>query len=216
MILNVDGKEIQFFPEEQFVGREKVCVSVSGGADSAILLYLLAKYTNKTLVPVVGVANHNKGTRKYAEAVINFVRSEFPDTIIEEETYLYFDESDRLKSKSEAMNRLFDELGLSGRIDVIVNGLTATPSMEEMEAHNFTKGHPDYRVIDEDLPQWQGEHLYKPFINVDKKFISGLYEQNGLLDTLYPLTQSCVRNSVGHCEQCWWCKERYWAFGKYS
>ena len=42
-----------------------------------------------------------------------------------------------------------------------------------------------------------------------------------LLDSLFPLTYSCegsieaTKHHTQHCKKCWWCQERYWAFGRY-
>ena len=64
-----------------------------------------------------------------------------------------------------------------------------------------------------------------PLINIDKQGVKELYEKFGLLDTLYPLTRSCesfTDDFSKHCGEykdeqdvCWFCKERYWGFGRY-
>ena len=59
------------------------------------------------------------------------------------------------------------------------------------------------------------------FINVDKMFISGMYDYFDIHDELFPLTRS--REGLAHetdnftqpCEKCWWCRERKWVFGEY-
>ena len=56
-----------------------------------------------------------------------------------------------------------------------------------------------------------------PFFNIDKIKIAEMYESLGLIDTLFPLTRSCELenpplNFLGHCDNCWWCKERFWGF----
>jgi 7-cyano-7-deazaguanine synthase in queuosine biosynthesis len=56
-----------------------------------------------------------------------------------------------------------------------------------------------------------------PFFNIDKIKIAEMYESLGLIDTLFPLTRSCElenppSNFLGHCDKCWWCKERFWGF----
>jgi hypothetical protein len=56
------------------------------------------------------------------------------------------------------------------------------------------------------------------YANVDKKFVAGVYKENGLMDTLFPLTGSCVGtakqtdNFTKECRQCFWCHEKKWAF----
>ena len=49
--------------------------------------------------------------------------------------------------------------------------------------------------------------------------IKMLYEKYDVLDTLFPLTASCIGwphetdNGRHPCKVCVWCKERLWAFG---
>ena len=59
-------------------------------------------------------------------------------------------------------------------------------------------------------------NLLSPWItNLPKKEIAKLYK---ILDieNLYSMTRSCESLTVldAHCGECWWCKERMWAFGK--
>ena len=54
-------------------------------------------------------------------------------------------------------------------------------------------------------------------INMDKKDLALIYKEHNLLSTLFPITRSCVTETMNfdaHCGECWWCKERIWAFGK--
>ena len=64
-------------------------------------------------------------------------------------------------------------------------------------------------------------------MQVDKRMIAHLYKHFNVLEELLPHTRSCEwhegfeNNGVivpnpkdGHCGECWWCRERKWAFGK--
>jgi hypothetical protein len=64
-------------------------------------------------------------------------------------------------------------------------------------------------------PHWQMDHFAYPFTNVDKRGIARMYQDLDLLQSLFPLTRSCVSNSwrYGHCGACWFCSERQWGFG---
>ena len=66
-----------------------------------------------------------------------------------------------------------------------------------------------------------------PFYHVNKKWEAEAYKDMNLLDSLYPITYSCegdakdTQTHTWHCgnslpfdEQCWWCQERMWAFGR--
>lgn len=63
-------------------------------------------------------------------------------------------------------------------------------------------------------------HYMNPFFAINKKWLANGYQQEGVLDTLFPLTRSCegsdyeTGNFTFHCGKCWWCIERQWAFGR--
>ena len=53
------------------------------------------------------------------------------------------------------------------------------------------------------------------------KFIFRIFEEEGLMKGLYPLTRSCegqadvTKDFTKPCKKCWWCKEKKWAFNQY-
>ena len=64
-----------------------------------------------------------------------------------------------------------------------------------------------------------------PICHINKRDLALLYGQEGILDTVYPLTRSCEHvyweedgtpnhPTEGHCGECWWCEERMWGFGR--
>ena len=64
---------------------------------------------------------------------------------------------------------------------------------------------------------------YKPFEHVDKRFTAQVYEDLFLLETLFPLTRSCLNKDTEKtnyyekpCGECYWCEEKFWAFGQYD
>ena len=67
------------------------------------------------------------------------------------------------------------------------------------------------------MPDWL-TNIYQAYVNVDKKFVAGVYQENNLMETLFPLTGSCVGtarqtdNFKHECGKCFWCYEKSWAF----
>jgi Queuosine biosynthesis protein QueC len=61
----------------------------------------------------------------------------------------------------------------------------------------------------------QDSRVYNPMINHTKQGIATLYKTLNVEKDLFPVTRSCEDDSniSGHCGNCWWCKERLWAFG---
>ena len=57
--------------------------------------------------------------------------------------------------------------------------------------------------------------VYKPIIDKDKIWIKNHYEKNNLIESLLPLTVSCISIKDIPCKKCYWCKEKYTTFGIY-
>jgi len=61
-------------------------------------------------------------------------------------------------------------------------------------------------------------NVYQPWLNVNKKFVAGVFREEGLMKDLFPITRSCVgsarqtRDFNAWCWQCFWCYEKAWAF----
>ena len=63
---------------------------------------------------------------------------------------------------------------------------------------------------------------WQPFQNMTKKDFANLYETHNLMSSLFPYTASCTgtsertNNFTEPCRECFWCKEKYWAFNMYD
>ena len=59
-------------------------------------------------------------------------------------------------------------------------------------------------------------------IAYSKKDFANLYETHNLMSSLFPYTASCTgtsertNNFTEPCRECFWCKEKYWAFNMYD
>ena len=184
----------------------KLGVSVSGGADSALVLYLLMKNYKENIV-VFNTSNPTYPYHKIAaknvyekcKELTGHVNSIYVETPITE-NYSRFN---LFVTPLEWLKR--------GDVDYVYSGLTANPKNvilkydeQKITRREITKE----SLIDEN-------NFYMPFTNTDKKTIADLYKENNLIESLFTLTFSCI-NSLDehHCNNCWWCEERKWAFGK--
>ncbi len=117
---------------------------------------------------------------------------------------------------------------------VRLDGMTSNPPIEvRMKfADEMKEAHPHIDFTDFEIKRTQGEprrdyysdrteflyNVYQPFISVDKKFVADIYKQEGLMDSMYPMTRSCVggaahtNNFTEWCWRCFWCYEKKWAF----
>jgi hypothetical protein len=124
-------------------------------------------------------------------------------------------------AKTLAMGSAIDEYWNKNLPNAIrVSGMTSNPPVEEMKKYGFYDTAERRRDKGQNLKVFNGR-VYEPLKNVDKKFIAGVYKEHNLMDELFYLTGSCVASPLDQnwtdtaCGSCWWCKEKYWAFGEY-
>lgn len=195
---------------ENLPNARHIGIKMSGGVDSSLVSYLLAKHIldnnlDIKLYPIIIVEMLSPFQALFALPVIKF---------IEQQTGFVFETPFRFEcavdeNKTEKMRSIENKL-LQKDLDIIVAGTTQHPKSGFDET-----GGPDESRVGEFAEIW--DKIYIPFINKDKKELAEIYKKNNLTDTLFPLTRSCVEvtnNFDKHCGECWWCKERLWAFGK--
>jgi len=221
MIINcVNEKTIEFDLPKHF---KNIGLKISGGADSAIVAYMLAKYIKEerpdlTIIPIT-VSHALKNYQvEFSNKVISFIEKEFDIKFGQQYTAMAAGEDDYTDTQVKLVNKVFED----GVIDCLYIGLTHNPPMEVMMT--FAQ-----MVIDAGLPdrnhtkpksQRISTSRYAPLINMDKQEIAELYKQFNLLDRLFPLTRSCedfVTDFTEHCKvKCFHCHERFWGFGRYE
>jgi|TARA_B110000261_G_scaffold38165_1_gene44507 disulfide oxidoreductase YuzD len=195
-------------------------LKISGGADSAIVCYMLAKYVMEerpdiTIHPVTGIADNKLYQQKYADSVLRkveeltgivFGKHQYKDVTA---TRYILDQEDFLKSLYE--QELFN---------LHFAGITANPSEDDApQLYTSINAMP----TDDRSKQLIKKDNYRlPLINIDKRGVAEHYTRLGVMDTLFPVTRSCEArvtdseyNIDKHCEVCWFCKERYWGFNRY-
>lgn len=217
-----------------------VGISVSCGADSAVMLYwlmsnvshdlhiynIIAEYRREVLEPpfdaVVSKCAELTGKRNYF--IHKYHVSSPPPELL-------------FKTWTNALD--------SGEIDILYTGFTKFPP-DEVYA-DWEEKLPDWHVRlrrhDQILPEFGIEikippgtnfsnppltidgksadklvmdtRAYSPLANHDKRSVARLYREFDILDTLYPVTRSCENDDHpgSHCGKCWWCNERRWGFG---
>lgn len=220
---------------------DKIILMLSGGLDSAILMYLICKqFPSIKVIPYSGADKSNPADIFCAKDIVQFMRVHFPNANIENHEEYQFDSNNNFwlqKAKEEFDNFNFATVnGLSSHfqqvnalkdlksktgVSTFVNGVTANPPKDEMIENEFLVGSDHYRNVS-NIPKISitrfGSTMYKPWINIDKKSIAAIYKKEGLMDTLYPLTKSCTNPASTYenreCGICWWCKEKEWGFNK--
>jgi len=187
-------------------------VSLSGGADSSLLLFILMS-NHPGPIHVLTCASERK---RYASAgvahqVIKTIMSLTGNNNLMHHTWYV---------KSQNPDNLFatqDQYQQLGLFDVRYTAVTANPPAEI--ANFFDQPNTEQSARDPEVqrPTWYPDlRICVPFTNIDKRVVRQMYQELDLMDRLFPITRSCesLTTDHGHCGRCWWCQERQWAFGR--
>lgn len=200
-----------------------LCVLVSGGADSALLLYYLMSQHNDT-IHIYTMAAENKSYGKNAKRVPAIIKwcSEQTSNSNYTHTVKNVPEQSPPVLFADALQWIS-----TGHAVALYTGVTANPPSDVMDTFSVSPSQEDINARDPTITRDVYNYKYKsyfPFWNIDKKRIAQLYTEADILP-LFNLTSSCewihgfphrpdINPQVDHCGKCWWCQERMWAFGK--
>ena len=233
--INIDGIPIGIYKAGP------IGIGISGGADSAILLYILmSNVKNPIHIYNMWTTYRQNVFGKYVDAVIETCSKLTGNT-----NYIVHKiQSEPDESVEFYFNMLTDALDRK-EIDMVYLGITVFPPREvyltftsqQPEWHNdFRSGETNHPLFGLNVPVDKAENFsqvpltingepideltldtraYIPLFNHNKKDIAKLYRHFGLEKTLLPVTRSCENDNhpYSHCGTCWWCHERVWAFG---
>lgn len=188
-------------------------ISVSGGADSAILLYILMKYAVDPIhIFTASLSSKNNTSPRYAFNVIEqCIKLTGNSNIFH---HVHFIESMDHRGNLFNGHNYFLKNKL---ISIVYTAETLMPPLDEFQKFK----NQDYFIYKQRTPLKKKPvidgNFYCPFRHIDKRQIMSLYLHYNLLETLFPVTRSCedIILTEGHCGECLWCEERFWAFGKY-
>lgn len=227
----ITGQEVHFSIPRRF---KKVNVNVSGGADSSMLFnmtidYLMEFNRNDVVLTATTCSNHEKNRLNGIKAmdVIEYTLNRTGFTNFDMHYSYYRDTPDK-----KFFHQVENKLILNGRANFFISGITKNPPPNTVVENSEGKliNMDDARISDRDGVRHNDYKnriffaYYHPLINVDKKFVSSMYDYFGIRDML-SLTRSCEYIAKPHedvdevasrtCGKCWWCLERKWAFGEY-
>lgn len=191
-----------------------VGVSISGGADSALLLYIVLDQTDLPVHLFSTVSGWLESCEiPVIHKICEYMEQRFPGRI--HNLTISFS-----KSPDHMSQILFKQpisaLYASETIKSFLHGTTLSPSIEQQVSCGFPG------TLDENIQRTRDPNIkyavkmgpgwYGPLKNIDKKQVAELYKRYNIED-LFDYTRSCVMQS-DHCGHCWWCHERMWAFGR--
>lgn len=221
---------------------KRILVPVSGGADSALLFYLLCRVIsyNKLDVKVYPIHGFDcwRNIFDVARKIVQFTQEDFPEVDIQR--LLTFDATKVLNTEGQVV---LEKGWLDPGFNQILNTLDIQYKYMGMNLYpdeSFHYSGPTKNLEITRNPSITKDQIEfnKPFTLVDKSFIYALYNQLGILD-LWDITVSCSsypddiglgKEGMGHiheetinnpnwpepCGLCWGCAERDWAVKTYN
>lgn len=227
-----------FFKENQY---KRIGLKFSGGTDSTLLLFFLAKFITETekydkiIFPVLVRATNFEITKSYpgkTQKILELIRDMYPKVQIKDITFRSYTRTGQYISqiyKSHYIDKIFKEIDQELMFDIFLSGTTSNPTKKERELYKLDEytGSPIVRDPETIFDYWTDEQIKtRPWFLFDRKFIAAQYRKYNLMDNIYPLTESCGIEShqallgIGAkgfpCKKCYWCKEKFWAFGSYD
>lgn len=187
-------------------------ISVSGGADSAILLYILMKYAPG---PIHTFTCSSEEKHRVSPHIALDVIGKCIDLTGKTDVlhHTYFVEKQTHQSWLDGLL----VYTTNKTVNMMYTGATALPPDDVLATFKTTSGLYDKRNPNLIRPVYYNRfgNFYTPLFNINKQQICEMYKELGVLEELYPLTRSCEDFTLtqGHCGRCWWCEERQWGFG---
>lgn len=176
---------------------KKIGVMLSGGMDSALMLYLILKEIEinniNVSLTVFNVPNPRDNAEFYSFKIIEYLEKEFQKNI-----NLY-----HIGNVNLPHNKIIQEPSKQVLKDNIVHVLYS--GTNQNPPTDFSSLGPWRRKEKGNL------RTEFPFIDLYKTHILEIYKQFNILELCY-LTHSCTESKGNKCNQCFQCMERAWAF----
>lgn len=213
---------VSILDEISYFNNKRLAVSMSGGADSTMLCYLIAhtiskKKLNITIQPYTGYDIWAPIDSIGVIKVIEYIRKQFPSVDIQWPIFTVFN-TEGAKAPNDKkfyITPLIEKLLKYKVVDIAMNGISMGPPTEAQQLFLDWEHKADLRRL-------PGQNLWHevecaidrlaPFKYIDKRFIIQCYKDFKIEDFL-EITNSCTKPQ-GNCTKCWWCQERAWALNE--
>ena len=173
-------------------------LALSGGADSAIMLYVLMFHAPG---PIHIFTCANKLKQRTNSIIAHNVISKLLDHIHRDDVYHhnFFVEKQTFESLFHPLYRFISDY----KLDVIYTAGTALPPDQDLwDKQKFSTDCGLYEKRNQNTRRpVYNNGFYSPWWNFDKKFVAEVYASLGMTDILYPITRSCESQTQfqGHC-----------------
>ena len=197
--------------KDKKLNNKTVAISMSGGADSTLLCYMLANTIqehklNIQIQPYNGFDISVPGDSAGLPKIIKYIQNKFPNVKLNWPISCVYDTQEQ-DTKNTYIRFLIETLSIYNVVHEIIQAVCLGPPKEIQKSFLGDQylRRPGYQLWEE-VSQPKN---YAPFVGIDKRFIIQCYVDLGIEDLL-EITSSCTR-AKGNCGECWWCQERKWA-----
>jgi hypothetical protein len=185
MILNID---------------KKYGIMLSGGLDSAVLMYLILKENKNINIQPFSIPKHDD-SHVFVPRILEYFKAQFdieiPNALLVGDPSVHHSQQ-----STRAVEQIFKQYPY---IEFIYFATNQNPA-HDFDYDQYLKGSYPDRVKTSPHPK-----ILMPFINMYKDEILKTVFDNDQEELLL-LTHSCTEQKTGRCGQCFQCNERAWAF----
>ena len=231
------GQEVSFSIPDGILG-----VAVSGGLDSAALIFLICRYITDLkledkikLKPIHSVSKQQSNSLAITQSIIEDVYKKYPNIDIDDLEVFFYD-CDNIKTfeKASAHDIFYDRLYKENSNFTIITAATAAPPKHIVETWPTRIYNEDGKMVhwlinrvdnirDVHVYRKNGVYEYKPFLNINKLLIASMHKFLNLDERYIKETWTCTsmlefnntKNFTEPCGTCSHCWEKKWAFGSF-
>lgn len=217
---------------------KKIGISISGGADSTLLAFLICSQTQAEIhfTNQIRLWRTRPWQEYVTDQIIDWFKKRFsnkfhlhrnlipPELEWADKGPNIIDEYGKLKSGNQIILRSHNEyIAHKFKLDALYGGLNQNPDIK-IEGSLVERDEENIKLNQHYIHD--GIHICHPFVKIKKDWIVSQYYKNNILD-LYDITRSCegefeeinyktykYGQPVPTCKKCFWCKEREWAESK--
>ena len=185
-------------------------ISFSGGVDSSLLAYLVLDQIKDTEIHLFTISTVQRNLCQHkvcADVLSEICRLTNNYNVIQHMSVCNSD-----AEGSSSINLLPDKMLYHQQIvKSVLYGTNCNPSATDIpgiDQFEFFYERQRSPLVTRPL---SSNGIYRPLTNLTKQDIYGIYLEQGITESVYPLTKSCSTD-YGQlpCGKCWFCLERVW------
>tara|TARA_B100000519_G_scaffold40977_1_gene31041 strand:- start:753 stop:1445 length:693 start_codon:yes stop_codon:yes gene_type:complete len=199
--------------------KKTIGVVVSGGFDSSLLWYIVNEFTGTDQKVIPFTVPKVDGALTYATRMLEWY-SKLKNTkrlhpiVINQEGVDWNRNDYQGDEVAQQLLNGIKEIVDNNMADVVFTGVNDYPPHYKTLCSYHTPA-PRKKVSESDYVHNGvpiNEIIKQPFADYTKDFLVRLAWELGILNDVAEFSHSCVEQIRGRCNECFWCKERSWAF----